>query len=207
MQSQAINWPTLWLALGPAIVAGFFTALGSYLIYRSQLKTKIAEIKGQTELRSRELLFGSYQKRIDRIGESVDKFVGALFGFAGHLQALHDHEEEKKQAERAILVLIKMTSDPMLDSISDLEEELRAMGLADKRGKDIQFIRETLSVNLDKATVNDFGTIYLNFMKAVGLLNGLKEELLNAKCKDCLTCTWNRDRYLGSADFCQIQSC
>ena len=180
---QAIDWPTLWLALGPAIVAGFFTALGLWLIYRSQLKTKIAEIKGQAELRARELLFAAYQKRIDRIGESVDKFVGALFGFAGHLQALHDQEEEKKQAEGAILVLIKMTSDPMLDSIGELEEELRAIGLGEKRSKDIQFIRETLSANIDKATVIDFGAIYLNFMKAVGLFNALKEELLNRKCE------------------------
>jgi len=71
--------------LGPAIVAGFFTALGSYLIYRSQLKTKLAEIQGQAELRARELLFESYQKRIDRIGEGVNKFMGALYGFAGRL--------------------------------------------------------------------------------------------------------------------------
>lgn len=82
MQSQSINWPTLWLALGPAIVGGFFTALGSYLIYRSQLKTKIAEIRGQAELKARELLFESYQKRLDRVGEDVDSFVGALYGFA-----------------------------------------------------------------------------------------------------------------------------
>ncbi|PYS77762.1 MAG: hypothetical protein DMF70_16010 [Acidobacteria bacterium] len=135
-------------------------------------------------MRARELLFAAYQKRIDRIGESVDKFVGALFGFAGHLQALHDQEEEKKQAEGAILVLIKTTSDPMLDSIGELEEELKVIGLAGKRSKDIQFIRETLSVNLDKATVTDFGAIYLNFMKAVGLFNALKEELLNRKCED-----------------------
>src|SRR2546430_9925701 len=183
MQSQTINWPTLWLALGPAIVAGFFTALGSYLIYRSQLKTKIAEIKGQAELRARELLFESYQKRIDRIGESVDKFVGALYGFAGHLQALED-QEEKHQAERAILVLVKMTSDPLLDSIADSEEELKAIGLADKRQKDVQFIRDTLSTDLAKATIADVGGIYLNFMKAVGLFHALRDELLTKKCED-----------------------
>lgn len=66
MLSQAINWPILWLALGPAIVAGLSTALASWLLYRSQLKTKIAEIKGQSELRARELLFESYQKKIKR---------------------------------------------------------------------------------------------------------------------------------------------
>jgi hypothetical protein len=163
MQSQTINWPTLWLALGPAIVAGFFTALGSYLIYRSQLKTKLAEIKGQSELRARELLFESYQKRIDRIGEGVNKFMGALYGFAGHLQALTD-EEEKRQAQVAILVLIKMTRDPILDSVGELEEELGSVDLATKRSADLRFIRETLSAELDKPDI-DFGLVYLNFMK------------------------------------------
>lgn len=83
MQTQSINWPTLWLALGPAIVAGFFTALGSYLIYRSQLKTKIAEIKGQAELRARELLFESYQKRIDRIGRGCKQICGSALRIRG----------------------------------------------------------------------------------------------------------------------------
>jgi hypothetical protein len=138
MQSQSINWPTLWLALGPAIVAGFFTALGSYLIYRSQLKTKVAEVRGQAELRARELLFESYQKRIDRIGEDVNKFVGALYGFAGHLQAL-TNEEEKRQAQAAILVLIRMTRDPILDSVGELEEELESVSLANKRRAALRF--------------------------------------------------------------------
>lgn len=138
MQSQSINWPTLWLALGPAIVAGFFTALGSYLIYRSQLKTKIAEIKGQAELKARELLFESYQKRLDRIGEDVNKFVGALYGFAGHLQALTD-ENEKRQAQQALLVLIRMTRDPILNSVGELEEELGLVDLASKRSSDLRF--------------------------------------------------------------------
>ncbi len=183
MQNQVINWPTLWLALGPAIVAGFFTALGSWLIYRSQLKTEITEIKGQAELRARELLFESYQKRIDRIGQAVEKFVEALYGFAGHLQALTD-EAEKREAQVAILVLIKMTRDPILDSIGELEEELKAVDLGDKRRKDIEFIRDTLSADLEGPTATGFGVVYLNFMKAVGLFNALKEELLNRKCED-----------------------
>jgi len=168
--------------LGPAIVAGFFTALGSYLIYRSQLKTKVAEIRGQAELRARELLFESYQKRIDRIGEDVNKFVGALYGFAGHLQAL-TNEEEKRQAQAAILVLIRMTRDPILDSVGELEEELESASLANKRRADLRFIRETLSAELDKPPL-DFGLLYLNYMKAFGLFNGFKTELLNRKCED-----------------------
>lgn len=77
-----------------------------------------------------------------------------------------------------------MTSDPLLDSIGDLEEELKAIGLADKRQKDVQFIRDTLSTDLDKATIADVGGIYLNFMKAVGLFHALRDELLTKKCED-----------------------
>jgi hypothetical protein len=62
----------------------------------------------------------------------VDKFVGALYGFAGHLQALED-QEEKRQAEGAIFVLIRMTSGPILDSVGELEEELKVVGWP-KRG-------------------------------------------------------------------------
>ena len=111
----------------------------------------------------------------------MSKFVGALYGFAGHLQALTD-EEEKRQAQVAILVMIKMTRDPILDSVGELEEELESVGLASKRSGDLKFIRETLSTDLDKPAL-DFGLVYLNYMKAFGLFNGLKEELLNKKCE------------------------
>jgi hypothetical protein len=58
-----INWPTVFLALGPAIITGIFTALGSWLLYRYQLKTKTHELRGQTELRARELFFEDLSKR------------------------------------------------------------------------------------------------------------------------------------------------
>ena len=143
---------------------------------------KIAEIKGQSELRARELLFEAYQKRIDRIGESAKEFVGALMGLAGHLQGTTE-EESRRELEAAMIALIRMTSDPFRDSINDLDEELQAVGLAEKRQKDISFIRETLSIDLNKVTVNDVGITYLNFMKAIGLFHSLKDELLNKKVR------------------------
>ncbi len=181
MQTPTINWLTLWFALGSAIVTGFFTALTSWLLYRSQLKTKISEIRGQGDIRARELLFESYQRRIDRIGEDIKQFAGALYGFAGHLQALTD-ENEKREAQKAILVLIRMVRDPLLDSLGELEEELSSVNLAEKRHSDVQFIREALSANLDGPNV-DTGFVYLNFMKAFALFNGVKQELLNKKCE------------------------
>jgi len=75
-----------------------------------------------------------------------------------------------------------MTRDPILDSVGELEEELGSVDLATKRSADLRFIRETLSTELDKTDI-DFGLVYLNFMKAFGLFNGLKEELLNKKCE------------------------
>lgn len=39
-------------------------------------------------------------------------------------------------------------------------------------------------MDLDKAAASDFGVVYLGFMKAIGLFNALKEELLNRKCED-----------------------
>jgi hypothetical protein len=73
--------------------------------------------------------------------------VSALYGFSGRLQALND-EEEKRQAQVAVLVLIKMTRDPILDSVGELEEELESVNLAKKRSADLEFIRQALSANL-----------------------------------------------------------
>lgn len=183
MQPQDISWAYVFLTLGPALITGASTALGSWLLYRQQLKSKVAEIEGQTQLRARELLFESYQKRIERREESLKELVSALMGAAGHLQGTTD-EEGKRQLEQAMLVLLRMINDPYLDSLNDLEEELTAVGLIDKRQKDISFIRQTFSVDLEKVDSKLTGELYVNFMKALGLYHSLKDELLNKKCED-----------------------
>lgn len=183
MQAQTINWATVALALGPAVITAISTAVGSWLLYRHQLKTKVAEIRGQTGLRARELLFESFQKRIDRRDEGIKQFVSTLMTLVEHLKVETD-EESKRQSGIVIIALIKMIREPFLDSVSELEEEFKLVGLTDKRRKDISTIRQTLAVDLDKVEIKNVGELYLDFMKSIGLFTSLKDELLNIKCED-----------------------
>ena len=70
--------------LGPAIIIAIF----SFLTIRLQYKTKVLEIKGQAALKAREILFASYQKKIESVNNSL-KEVGEFFG--KQLVLIHEH--------------------------------------------------------------------------------------------------------------------
>lgn len=179
-----INWPTVFLALGPAIITGIFTALGSWLLYRYQLKTKTHELRCQTELRARELFFEAYQKGIDSSTRQTEAVANVLGQMAALVHEDSDDEERQQQALGALALMMKVGIQPLLEWFGDLESEVQQLGLTEKKQHDLSRIRKTLSTNLDDVNINEVGPLYLEFMTAISLIYSLNNAILAKKCED-----------------------
>src|SRR5438132_13714392 len=46
-----VNWPTVWLALGPAVITGIFTAIASWLLWKSR-RDHLSIATGEANVRS-----------------------------------------------------------------------------------------------------------------------------------------------------------
>ncbi|MEK6300796.1 MAG: hypothetical protein AABO41_08755 [Acidobacteriota bacterium] len=179
-----INWPTVFLALGPAIITGIFTALGSWLLYRYQLRTKTQELRGQTELRARELFFEAYQRGIDNSTRQTEAIAKVLGQMTALLHEDRDDEEKQQQALCALVLMMTVSVQPLLDWLSELESEVQQLGLTERKQRDLSRIRKILSTNLDGININEVGPLYVEFMTAISLIYSLNNAILAKKCED-----------------------
>ncbi|SRR6266404_5205507 len=180
---NGVHWPTVWIAFGSAIITGLFTSIASWLLYHFQLKTKVTELKAQAQLRARELLFNSYQKRMEDITKNAYVLGDTLGKFAELLQR-QESEHEKRESLVAITYMMRVVAKPLSDSVRELELDLAQVGLAERRQDDILQMRQALAVDFDAITLQDVGPIYLQFMAALGLFYSIKDELLTKKCEE-----------------------
>ena len=126
------------------------------------------------------MLFEAYQNKIEKLNVAAKEFGETIGKMTGLIQA-ETPAERDREVVVAMLLMIKLISDTFLDSVNDLEEELQIVGLADKRQKDINFIKETLQSNIQINELHEAAPQYLSSMKALGLFYSLKDELLNKR--------------------------
>ena len=179
-----LNWPVVVLTLGTAIITAISTGLGSWLVYRFQLRIKMAELKEQSRLKARELLFHSYQKQIEDVNKQAET-IGAVFGQLAQLSQ-NESEDERKGSLVALLFMMKTSVALMMDWAKQLETDLTEVNLITRRQNDLAYIKQTFSINLDQITLEEIGPLYLKFMAAIGLVYSINGEVLNKKSANLL---------------------
>src|SRR5207249_295625 len=153
------------------------TALVSYALFRHQLKMKIAEIEGQSQLKARELLFESYHRRIERISNDAEK-IGKAIGDLLHQLREIEGSSGSHNSSVPLFLIVSTAIDVYREDFEELVVELERFGIAKSKTKQISFVRECLKTDLSTITPNEIGGLYLNFMKSVGIIFGLKDNLL-----------------------------
>lgn len=93
------------------------------IIQRQQRKIKELEIKEQAGLKAKELLFNSYQKRLENIRKSFGGIQETYGGIFGRLMALD--RDEREELREATITLIKVVKEQLEYKLDGLEEELR----------------------------------------------------------------------------------
>jgi hypothetical protein len=96
MQSTIPNWPTAIVEIAKYLVPATITAIVSIWISRYQYKMKLDELRKQAELKARELLFSSYQKKIENSNQQATAMGEAL----GKLFPVIQEIEEKEGASK-----------------------------------------------------------------------------------------------------------
>jgi hypothetical protein len=72
--------------LGPALLATLSTLAGVWLTHHFQLKTKKTELDAQAKLKARELIFNSYQQKLDRKREALSKASSGMGQFIAQVK-------------------------------------------------------------------------------------------------------------------------
>lgn len=181
-----MDWPTVTIEavkiLGPALITGFT----SYYIAKFQLRTKEIELKGQAEIKARELVFNAYQKKLEDRAKAAEELGRQLGQLVPYVQEL----EEKSgivESTKPLIVLLQIISDVCREDFQDLENDLRQAGLHEKHQKKLAHIQRVLSFEVEKLTPQDVATVqnqFLDLTKSYGLIASINNELINKKAMD-----------------------
>ncbi len=179
---ESINWTTIILTLGTAIITAFATLFASWIAQKTQRRIKEIEIVGQQEIKAKELLFENYQRRIDRYSEiqkwALDKAENGLEKMA---QANPNAtEQDVIKMFEAIFDSIK---DPFQDWIEEIESELVVLQATETNKRHLKFIKKFLTAETKTNLSENLQTFYGDFQKTTALIYALNEELLHRKCE------------------------
>jgi hypothetical protein len=170
---------TLIGTLAGTLIGGLIT----WFSLNYQFRIKKAELQSQSALRARELLFESYQKKLEQIngrshsaGETIGKFIAQIMTAT--------NEDEKEEILEGFLVIVRALEIDLTDSIDELEKELREAGLFEKRRKEISFLREHIAIDLSNLSGKEMEALQFKIVQALGIETKLLQELVNKKCED-----------------------
>jgi hypothetical protein len=181
MQPEVLSRPAAILEIAKYFIPAAITAFTSIMINRYQWKAKEIEIRGQAELKAREILFNSYQKRIERItnfGKDLGEALGKLMPEIKEIAV-------EERLTNALVEMVKLCIAPYRAFIEELEDELSKANLSDKKLPEVSLIKETLAIQPEHITTENIGSVYLNLMKTLGLIHSLREDLLDDPINKC----------------------
>lgn len=81
----------------------------------------------------------------------------------------------------AFIGTVRSVTDPIMDRISEIEEELTANGLQEKFGTQLSFVKAHLTPNLARITPQQLDSTYQNISKALAYITELQTLLVQKK--------------------------
>ena len=186
-----ITWTTVFLVLGPAVVAALATLAGSWLSNHFQLKNKKLELESQTKLRAKELYFNAYQQDLERIRVAASNASETFLRGIAQIMSAGTVDEKEKHLED-FLAIFKALDVDIRDNISALEEELKGAGLLEQAEQDLSFIREHFGVDPQSLTTKDIEALTFKLARAYDIETKLLTALVTKKREDLFA------EYLGT---------
>src|SRR2546430_16111346 len=113
------------------------------------------------------------------------KQLGAVVGKLGAAFNLPDIEEqEKTEAMLAFVATLRPLTNPILERLEDIHNELREVGLLDKWKDRLEFVREHLAPDLTKITPQQIASRYENLTKALTYVTEIQHSLVQKRCEN-----------------------
>ena len=175
-----ITWTTVFLVLGPAVVAALATLAGSWLSNHFQLKNKKLEIESQTNLKAKELYFNAYQQQLERISVAASNASETIYRGIAQIMSADTEDEKEKQLEDFLAIFKALD----IDNIKALEEELKGAGLFEQAEQDLTFIRENFGVDPQSLTTKDIEALTFKLGRAHDIETKILTALVTKKRED-----------------------
>ena len=177
-QAPIPNWPTAVVEIAKIVLPMLVTAVVSVWITRYTFKTKQAEIKGQAEIKAREILFAAYQKRLEASNNSAAD-LGAVMG---ELAKITDAKSEANL--NGLILLFGTAMEFYRDELPRLEKDVAAAGLENQFADKLSFLKSALAIRLEEINKDNYKPVFWDFVKCCGIFKLINDELLIKRCED-----------------------
>lgn len=183
---------TLIGTLAGTAIGGIIGFFGTWLTLKYQNRMKSAELASQSQLKAKELLFESYQRRIERINDR-SKEMGESMGKLAAIYQATTNEAEKQKLNIAFFMIIRESYELYKEWFRELEEERNKVGLGDSSPVQVATMREALAVDFQNITTEaDVQRIFINWTKMVAVMDSLLQDVLAKKSEDLFSEDINR---------------
>lgn len=184
-----------WVDIAKSIGPSAIVAVVSYFISRlnlnikdmeihGQSRIKDAEIFGQTRLKGKELLFISYQKKIENTGEAIRVQSQAIAENYRSLFNLHDQNMRVAKI-KGFLEIYDKHNKAHIEGYKSLFHEIKMSKIFnDTVQSQIDFIAKIFETNIQNLKPSDLENYFHEFTKANALILKLESDLLEQKSID-----------------------
>lgn len=170
-------------ALVGALIGSVSSIVVTGLTLRNQYKLKAIESRAQIELKAKELLFNSYQQRIESMSRELGNYGKALGQVAGTLSALDDGEGKRKIVSGLVKTLAPFMNLFSI-AVDDLEWNIDGIGSLGKLQAQVKLLRENSNIDLETATSEELEQHLHLMLNSVTIVNMLNQAVLNRKCEN-----------------------
>lgn len=171
-------------ALVGSLIGGLFAMWAGASAHGRQLELQRREFRGQMELKARELMFGVYQSKNEEFNREI-KELGAVIGKLGMVMHLSDVEErEKMEVMMAFVGTVRSVTDPIIERIGEIENDLKAAGLFAKFESQLAFVKTYITPDLAKITPQEVESSYQNLSRALAYVTALQSSLVEKKSQE-----------------------
>jgi hypothetical protein len=171
-------------ALIGSLIGGLFAMWAAIHAHKRQAELQQIQLRGQMELKARELMFGVYQRKSEEFNREI-KELGAVIGKLGMVMHLSDIEErEKMEAMMGFIGTVRSLTDPIMERIGEIETELRDAGLLSRYESQLSFVKAHLTPDLAGITPQQVESSYQNLSRALAYITELQNSLVEKKSQE-----------------------
>ena len=167
-----------------SIIGGLFAMWTATRAHQRQLELQRIQLQGQSELKARELMFVVHQKKMEMFNQEI-KDLGGVIGKLGAAVNLPDVEEqEKTETMLAFIATVRMMTDPILERMGEIEQQLSDAGLSIKYERQLSLSRRIFHFDMTKLTIQQVESNFHNLSKALTYLAELQYRLFERKSEE-----------------------
>jgi hypothetical protein len=165
-------------ALVGSLIGGLFALWAGSRAHKRQLELQLIQFRGQMEMKARELMFGVYKSKNEEFNREI-KELGAVIGKLGMVMHLSDVEErEKMEVMMAFVGTVRSLTDPIIERIGEIENELEDAGLLKQSKSQLEFVKRHLTSDLARITPQEVESSYQNLARALTYVTALQNNLV-----------------------------